>query len=123
MQVTRADLCDRYSILKLKQERLPRDERVSRELKAYKAALLGLQMHAYCDRLYDVNSDIWHLESDIRQGKLLNPTTDAEYAEIGRRAVAIRELNAQRIAIKNEIAETFGEFVEVKVDHASEAPC
>lgn len=123
MQVTKADLCDRFSILKLKEERLPADIRIQRELRCYEGALLGLRMHEYLGRLYTVNAQIWDLEADIRQGALLNPQTEAEFAEIGRRAIQIRDLNAQRIAIKNEIAERFKEFHEVKVDHLSEAPC
>lgn len=123
MHVTKADLCDRFTILKLKTERLPEDERVMTEFKAYEAALLGRGLDRYCSRLYVVNAKIWDLEADIRQGALLNPSTEAEFAEIGRRAVKIRALNAVRISIKNEIADRFEEFHEVKVDHLSEAPC
>jgi hypothetical protein len=40
--------------------------------------------------------------------------------EVGRRAIAIRDYNAERIRIKNEIQERFGEgFTEFKANHAS----
>lgn len=66
--------------------------------------------------LLRVNSDIWKLESAIRQGK--EDTLPLE--EVGRRALAIRDLNKERIAIKNEIAIQYGAWTEVKVRHASE---
>ena len=69
------------------------------------------------DRLIVTNSRIWHLESDIRKGK------DGELGleEVGRRAIAIREHNAERIALKNELTRRLDSdgFMDVKVNHAS----
>jgi len=41
---------------------------------------------------------------------------------VGRRALAIRDQNRVRVALKNKIARTLGEYTEVKVRHASEGP-
>lgn len=69
------------------------------------------------DGLLKANGDIWTLESDIRQGK----EGELGLEEVGRRALAIRDLNAGRIKIKNQLNERFEEgFVEVKVNHASQ---
>jgi len=68
--------------------------------------------------LLAANGNIWLLESDIRQGK----EGELGLEEVGRRALKIRDLNAGRIKIKNKLNEHFKEgFVEVKVNHASEA--
>ena len=68
------------------------------------------------DRLSIVNLKIWHLESDVRQRKL-----DSDIKEVGRRAIAIRDQNAERIALKNAINEYAScGFKEIKVDHVSE---
>lgn len=69
------------------------------------------------DRLGIVNLKIWHLESAIRSGKEGKMLLD----EVGRRALQIRDLNAERIALKSALNEIQGSSVkEIKVDHASE---
>jgi hypothetical protein len=68
-------------------------------------------------KLYTINGRIWNLESDIRQGKegLLG------LEEVGRRALAIRDFNGERIRLKNRITDLIGEkYKEIKIDHASE---
>ena len=68
------------------------------------------------DRLSIVNQKIWHLESSIRKGKL-----DNDLLEVGRRAVEIRNLNKERVSIKDAINEyTDYGFKEVKVNHLSQ---
>lgn len=65
------------------------------------------------DRLSIVNQKIWHLESDIRKGALSDPV------EVGRRAMQIRDFNAERVALINALNELDGGFPEVKVNHRS----
>lgn len=124
MQVTPADIADRFSILDLKMDRLPEEmrEQVIEEHRAYQRAVFeeNIPIEACC-RLKEINGKIWDLEYDIRMGKLANPKTESEFAEIGRRALAIRDLNAQRIAEKNSITAFMGGHMEVKGLHASEA--
>ncbi len=69
------------------------------------------------DRLSIVNLKIWHLESDIRLGK----ENKLSKEEIADNALAIRDLNKERIELKNAINELFSKgYREVKVNHASE---
>lgn len=77
------------------------------------------------------NGAIWDLEAAIRQGKegTIEVSRDVlmcqehqlvVLAEVGRRALAIRELNGKRIALKNHINIARGAgFPEVKGNHAS----
>lgn len=66
--------------------------------------------------LLRVNAEIWELESDIRKGK----EGKLGLEEVGKRALAIRNKNQERIKIKNHIARESKTFLEVKVSHASQ---
>ena len=63
--------------------------------------------------MIEINGRIWDLESAIRM------TDSLPLEEIGRRTIQIRNINRERIAMKNKIAELFEEFQEIKVDHPS----
>lgn len=118
MMVTPAELADRTTILLLKQQH---GQDVAAELCEYERALRpwlnGVPaLHALLAALLAVNGEIWALEADIRQGK----EGALGLEEVGRRALAIRDLNARRINIKNEITVHTGcGFPERKSDHAS----
>jgi hypothetical protein len=65
-----------------------------------------------------IHNQIWNLEWQLKSGveHLLS------MAEIGERAIAIRDWNNRRITYKNSIAELFGlELREIKTDHLSDA--
>ena len=66
--------------------------------------------------LYEVNGEIWNLESDLRKGK----ERELGLQEVGRRALLIRDWNGKRITIQNKLIEKFGGFKNIKKDHASE---
>ena len=69
------------------------------------------------DKLCIVNIKISILEADIRKGK----EEELGLEEVGRRALQIRNLNRERIALKNAIQEKFGDgFKDIKVKHGSE---
>ena len=71
----------------------------------------------YLSSLFEVNSKIWELESDIRN--CLDEKLG--YEEIGRRAVLIRDLNKKRVSLKNEIVEKTGcGFTNKKSNHISQ---
>ena len=116
-----AELLDRLVIVKLKMERVSGSEKekeyefYKKELELYKKN--GFKINdKWLEELYKVNGKIWDLESDIRKGKegLLG------LEEVGRRAIAIRDLNKIRIRIKNEIVEETGSgFKDIKINHAS----
>ena len=116
-----SDMLDRYSILLLKKERLPENPEVQAECARFEADLQGRSDQEYITKhvalLKEVNAKIWDLESDIRKGK----EGALGLEEVGRRALAIRDLNAERVALKNVVAKERGEFEEIKVDHASAA--
>jgi len=85
--------------------------------KAY--LMLNLSLADLMDKLSIVNNKIWHLEADIRDGK----ENELGWEEVGRRAVQVRDLNRERIAIKNEINRRFDKdnyFKEIKINHQSE---
>ncbi len=110
------DIADRYSICKLKNERLnlSNETEISElisEINNYD------NIEPFIDRLYKINGNIWDLESDIR--KKNEHILGLE--EVGRRAIKIRELNNIRVEIKNEINSIYNEgFIEVKMNHGSE---
>jgi hypothetical protein len=72
------------------------------------ASVVGLMM---------ANVDIWNLEAELRMGQ----EGKLGYAEVGKRAIKIREVNARRIELVNHINKLFGvDEKEVKSNHASE---
>lgn len=69
------------------------------------------------DQLIDIHKQIWSLESQLKSGVEHELTLE----EIGRRAIAIRNLNNQRISLKNRMAEKLNDPIrEIKKDHLSE---
>lgn len=116
------ELLDRWSILKLKIERI-KEPHLNLEMEAYQKALdefeeKGIEIKKkWLDELYDLNKQIWDLESDIRNGK----EEELGLEEVGRRAILIRETNKKRITVKNKIVEESGHgFKDVKMNHISE---
>lgn len=123
LEYFKGDVCDRFSILTLKKERLPENEDIDGEYKLIKKefdklarGVTGLKIKPLYFKLYNCNRIIWDLESDIRKG-LDNRLT---LEEVGKRAISIRDWNRDRVLIKNEINKLFNEFGDVKIDHASE---
>ena len=116
MRMPISEIADRYSIVLLKSERIEGVD-LSLELATYKHELQGYKdAGEFIKRLYDINKEIWDLESDIRKGK--EKTLGLE--EVGRRAILIREKNKMRVSIKNEMVDRFDEgFKDIKMNHAS----
>lgn len=113
------ELLDRLSICMLKCERIG-DQSSTADVLALKGGVQRWEFHdadRFLEKLHEVNGRIWDLEADIRAG--LDQKLGLE--EIGRRAIKIREMNKERIAIKNEISSLAGcGFQEVKKNHISE---
>jgi hypothetical protein len=111
-----SEIADRLSICRLKQERTPEDLR--EEIKLYENEVSNyVGIDRYIDQLYDINGEIWQLEADIRRGR----EKEIGLEEVGRRAVLIRGWNRQRIVVKNQIVEEFGEgFKDIKINHGSD---
>ena len=67
--------------------------------------------------LVAIHNQIWELEAQLKTGR----EAELPLEEIGRRAIAIRDHNNKRVAIKNAIAERFECAVrEIKQDHLSQ---
>jgi hypothetical protein len=112
------EIIDRHEIALLKFSKFPNSEDARKVFLLYKNIMrkLGLMNNPLREELYNTHKEIWSLEYDIRMGK----EGSLGLEEVGRRAIAIRKLNAKRIAIKNEIDAEYGYMKEVKFEHASE---
>ena len=75
------------------------------------------QLKGDIEEITRIHNGIWDLEWQLKSGvEHLLPMD-----EIGRRAIAIRDLNNQRITFKNSIAALFGlKLREIKTDHLSD---
>jgi hypothetical protein len=121
MEMPIAEVLDRYSILLLKIERTRCDfseeyDQYHNAVKDYRDLYSGDGVDGFIGRLVEVNGKIWDMESDIRSGKEGKFTLE----EVGKRAIAIRNINNERVKIKNEIANHYKSgFIEIKINHAS----
>jgi hypothetical protein len=116
MKMPISEIADRYSITLLKSERIE-GVNLTDELNTYREELNKYDnIQNYIDRLYQINGEIWDLESDIRKGK----ENILGLEEVGRRAIMIRGKNKIRVGIKNEMVEKYEEgFKDIKMNHAS----
>ena len=115
------EVADRYTIAMLKSERLDSDEidmqEMKRQISYYEE---GLDMNdpklsKLVKDLYLINGKMWDAEHEIRKGQDENLGN----SEIGKRAFIIRDLNRERMKIKNEIIELTGDgFKDCKMNYA-----
>ncbi|MCE5211382.1 MAG: hypothetical protein LLG40_07500 [Deltaproteobacteria bacterium] len=122
MERDAGDIIDRWAIAKLKAERIAADESQKEFLwfcegiNELETKYPVIDWNSYKQKILNIHSRIWNLESGIRQGKL-----DNNLMEVGRRAIQIRDWNKKRVALKNEINLKTGEgFQDIKKDHGSE---
>jgi len=115
------EVADRYTIARLKLERLGSDEIDVEEMKEqidyYKQGLdLDRQeLASLVDKLYHVNGLMWDAEHAIRKGQ----DEGLGLEEIGTRAIHIRDLNRDRMKIKNDIIDLTGDgFKDAKMNYA-----
>jgi len=111
------ELIDRLAIAEIKflktQLNQPEVDWYKQQFDKYNFSSITLQY----EELKDIHLKIWNLESDIRMG--MEHKLGLE--EVGLRALAIRDWNHKRVALKNQIAEKLHCNVrEIKKDHASE---
>jgi hypothetical protein len=111
------ELVDRLAIAEVKFQRTGANEE---ELLWYKDQALHIDLDKIVNEYQDlkrIHNEIWNLEAELKSGR------EAELAleEIGRRAIAIRNHNNKRVALKNAIAEKLNCPVrEIKKEHMSE---
>jgi len=110
------ELIDRLAIAEVKFQRTSANKE---ELLWYKGQALNIDISKIVNEYEDlkhIHNEIWNLEAELKSGR------EAELAleEIGRRAIAIRNHNNKRVALKNAIAEKLECPVrEIKKDHLS----
>ena len=114
-----AEVADRLTIARLKYERLPDEdgEMLARQVAYYEAGIDpdNRELLDLIAQLADINGQMWDAEAAIRQGQDANLGLE----EIGRRALRIRDLNRERIAIKNRISHLANDgMADVKVNYA-----
>ncbi len=114
MNMTVGDIFDKWSILGMKVRELSQDLEEYEKYNKEAQELFNVSFIIQVADLVRANQKIWTLESDIRNGK------DMPLEEVGRRALQIRDINRMRIEAKNKINEIFGDYQEIKVNHASE---
>jgi hypothetical protein len=112
------ELVDRYTIAVVKHQKTQGANQA--ELDFYTAQMreldIGLIQYEVA-RLIQLHADIWAMEDDFKKCRL----DGVDLAEIGRRALDIRDLNNSRVTIKNRIAQLLDDPIrEIKQDHVSE---
>lgn len=112
------ELVDRYTIARVKYEKT--NGRNSAELDFYLRQMAQLDINRIqheLDQLEEIHRQIWALEDDFKKRRV----DGADLAEIGRRALEIRDLNNYRVEYKNRMAELLDDAVrEIKQDHYSD---
>jgi hypothetical protein len=111
------ELVDRLCIAEIKHERTNLN---SVELDWYKKQLNNddtATIRQELDQLKKIHNQIWDLESDLKSFNEHKHSLE----EIGRRAIDIRNLNHQRILLKNGMAEKLNcQVREIKYNHLSQ---
>jgi hypothetical protein len=103
MKMQDGEILDRLSILCLKVTNIVQGDQFIHELAEYIRELqtiISSEVASALASLIRVNSEIWNLEADIRQHKEL----ELGLEEVGRRALAIRDLNEKRVELKNSVS-------------------
>jgi len=129
------DILDRWSIAKLKFERIGTEEKhkeynaFSNGLKEVKEKYPNINWNQFATLMYTINDCIWQLEAGQKGGKLSLPNPHYIFDEMNKKilvhmgieSILIKNINAIRIEFKNIINSLTGEgFQEIKKNHLSE---
>lgn len=116
-----AEVCDRWTIAKLKQQYAAGDPaELERQVQYYAVGIdwNDVLLTRLTADLYATNDCQWQAEDAIRKGEL-----DNNLLEVGRQALIVRNMNRIRVQIKNQINEHVRQsFHEIKKDYAGRAP-
>jgi len=112
------ELVDRYTIARVKHEKTRGANQAELDFYTEQMQTLDLALiQVHINTLIQVHRTIWGMEDDFKKCRLQG----VDLAEIGQRALDIRDLNNSRVTIKNQIAELLNDPVrEIKQDHVSE---
>ena len=115
------EVADRYTIALLKIQRLDASEidvdEMQQQINYYKEGLDldNPDLADLVDKLYHVNGLMWDAEHAIRKGQ----DEGLGLEEIGTRAIHIRDLNRDRMKVKNDIIDLTGDgFKDAKMNYA-----
>jgi len=129
------DILDRWSISKLKFERIG-SENAKKEYNAFNLAIENVEKEysqydwkQFMEMMYSINDNIWQLEAGLKGGKeqLSNPhyifdkVNEKILSKIGITTILIRNINHLRVEFKNIINKlTKTGFQDRKKNHLSE---
>jgi hypothetical protein len=112
------ELVDRYTIARVKYEKTAGANQA--ELEFYQREINKLDVDLIKDELTElenIHRRIWAMEDDFKKCRI----DGVDLAEIGRRALEIRDINNFRVQYKNSMAAKCNDAVrEIKQDHTSE---
>lgn len=138
MQRDIGDIIDRFTISKLKAERIGSKESKKEfqafEEEIFKIPSLYLQLteetwNQVFEMMYSINNFIWLCESGLKGGKeelkeplyILSEKNNEALSKIGAMTIMIRNFNHLRVQLKNFINNLIHEgFLDAKQDHLSE---
>jgi uncharacterized protein YdcH (DUF465 family) len=111
------ELVDRLAIAEVKWQRTQANREeldwYRQQVAEFNQSLISQDMHS----LQHIHNSIWELEKELKSGQEQSLSLE----EIGRRAIQIRNLNNQRIQLKNKMAQSLSCPVrEIKHDHLSQ---
>jgi len=107
MKVSPVEVVDRFTIVKLKSERIGGDE-IKKELASYARAIenfreSGIEIkQEWVEKLYEINGNQWDLENEMKKAKESGP----DLKKMGQVYIEIQKSNKRRVSVKNEIAES-----------------
>jgi hypothetical protein len=110
------ELVDRWCIAKLKYSKLGNNKE---ELDFYTEQLHDIDFELIqkeLDRLYEVHAQVWEVEDDFKKKRV---DDQFDLAEIGRRALYVRDIMEERYVLKNTIADKLNDPVKERKSYGN----
>jgi hypothetical protein len=110
------ELVDRWCIAKLKYSKLGNNKE---ELDFYTEQLHDIDFELIqkeLDRLYEVHAQVWEVEDDFKKKRV---DDQFDLAEIGRRALYVRDIMEERYVLKNIIADKLNDPVKERKSYGN----
>jgi hypothetical protein len=110
------ELVDRWCIAKLKYSKLGNNKE---ELDFYTDQLHDIDFELIqkeLDRLYEVHAQVWEVEDDFKKKRV---DDQFDLAEIGRRALYVRDIMEERYVLKNIIADKLNDPVKERKSYGN----
>jgi hypothetical protein len=110
------ELVDRWCIAKLKFSKLGNNKE---ELDFYTEQLHDIDFELIqkeLDRLYEVHAQVWEVEDDFKKKRV---DDQFDLAEIGRRALYVRDIMEERYVLKNIIADKLNDPVKERKSYGN----